>query len=305
MLFLALFLSSAAALEISLNMTGSGTAQFQLTSSTSSAPQTVTEIVETLPPSTITEELSSVSSKPSSTVSGTVVASPSVTDGPIYTSEPCNIGAGRNCVRSPEYPYWYGITPGNSVYGFTPPGMQDPWAYYTSFLDFNLTSGALESATSCAAVFSSGLNSWLATAPLSTGAVLTASSATSTLMSVSTVETLETVTGTGNQVITNTDSFSGVVSTETLTATSAFLYSTYVTTSVQQATTETLIYTPVTPYFYESDYTPTFTPPCCSSCTIYGGNIEVMYFPPATATAAANKTATAASTVVDSAGFTL
>jgi hypothetical protein len=183
--------------------------------------------------------------------------------------------------------------------------MENPWAYYTSFLDFNLTSGALESATSCAAIFYSSLDDWLATAPLTTSGVLSISTVTSTLVSISAVETKETVTGTGNVVNTYTETISGVLTTGTDTATSAFLYSTYVTTVIQQATTETIIYSPVTPYFYKSYYTPTFASPCCSSCTIYGGNIEVMYFPPATATAVANKTATSPSTVVDSAGFTL
>ena len=314
MLLYALLLSSAVAMEIGLNMTGSGTAEFQLTTSKSSASQTVTEVLETLPPSTVTELLETVSKSPSgssppstsATAPRSAVPSPAVTDGPVYTTVAClGDGYGQNCDRSPENPYWYGMIPGNFIGGFTPPGMGNPWEYYFSFLDYNLTSGAAQSATSCAAIFSSSLSDWLATAPLTTSAVSPASTATSTLVSMSYVETLETVTGTGNVVITYTDIVSSVSTTGTTTVTSADLYSTYFSTENQKATTETIIYSPYTPYFYESSYTPTFTSPCCSACTIYGGNIEVMYFPPATATGTAKETASSASTVVNSVGFTL
>ena len=91
MLALALFLSSAAAMEIGLNMTGSGTAQSQLSTASSSAPETISEVIITL---------SEVSSSASPTSSS---ASPTITNGPIYTNF-CNSYEGRNCARLPEMP---------------------------------------------------------------------------------------------------------------------------------------------------------------------------------------------------------
>lgn len=69
------------------------------------------------------------------------------------------------------------------------------------------------------------------------------------------------------------------------------------TDEIAGPTTETIIYTAFTPYFYPS-YSWKAEPPCCSACTIYGGDIEVMYWP---------KTGIAGgkTTVVNSAGFTL
>lgn len=183
------------------------------------------------------------------------------------------------------------------MYGFTPTGQQNPWAYYTSFLDFNLSSAAVSSAFSCSNVWYDSYTEWLATAPLTSGTVVPATTATSTLASFSVVKTPDTAVGTGTTTYTDTYVESGVTSLETETQTNAVFLSSYTTTQVQVATTETLIYTAYTPAFYPA-YSWTASSPCCSACTIYGGNIEVMYWP-ATGLAG-NKT-----TVVNTEGFTL
>jgi hypothetical protein len=112
-------------------------------------------------------------------------------------------------------------------------------------------------------------------------------------------ETFETVTGTGTVTFTDSNVLSdGETVYSTTTQTDALLYSTSVSTyMVPSLTTEEIIYTAYTEYFYPS-YSWKASAPCCSACTIYGGNIEVMYWP--STGLAGNKT-----TVVNSAGFTL
>lgn len=89
--FALLLASSAAAMEIGLNMTGSGTAQSQLSAASTSGPETTPEVIVTL---------SAVSSSASPTSSS---VSPTITNGPIYTNF-CDSYQGRNCDRLPEQP---------------------------------------------------------------------------------------------------------------------------------------------------------------------------------------------------------
>jgi hypothetical protein len=74
------------------------------------------------------------------------------------------------------------------------------------------------------------------------------------------------------------------------------------------------IWGPAIGWQYASQFTFTPTAPCCSACTLDGGNIEVYFWPSATATAssqdphALNGTSVislAVSTTVNAAGFTL
>jgi len=117
MLAFAILVTSAAAMEIGLNMTGSGTAQAELSTAASSAPETISEVIITLSqvsssstssaPETVSEiivTLSEVSSSSTSLANSTsLVASPTITDGPIYTND-CSTFYGRNCDRLPEQP---------------------------------------------------------------------------------------------------------------------------------------------------------------------------------------------------------
>jgi len=66
---------------------------------------------------------------------------------------------------------------------------------------------------------------------------------------------------------------------------------------------------------YKSEFSYTASSPCCSSCTLWGGDVSVYYWPPAATTplpatsTMANATtlhaASAVSTLVNEAGFTL
>lgn len=130
-----------------------------------------------------------------------------------------------------------------------------------------------------------------------------ASTVTSTLDAFTATDvSYGSTTGTATVVVTYTESFSGAAATTDVETETSYLEddSTYITT--QTATTETLIYTAYSAYYYPS-YSWSAQPPCCSACTIYAGEIEVMYFPPATASG--NISSTQPSTVVNSVGFTL
>jgi hypothetical protein len=72
-----------------------------------------------------------------------------------------------------------------------------------------------------------------------------------------------------------------------------------------------------TQYNYASSFSFTAEKPCCFNCTLYGGNVQVYYWPTAAPASIANSTAppfraansttapSAVSTLVNSAGFTL
>ncbi len=64
-------------------------------------------------------------------------------------------------------------------------------------------------------------------------------------------------------------------------------------------TTSIGLYAAFSPYFYAESFAFTATAPCCSSCTINGGNMQVFYW------ATDSALPSGVSTLVDQTGFTL
>lgn len=277
MLAIALFVSAAKALEIGFS-----------SNSTDSS-------------STSTSSLTSSSS--SGTTSGTAAvanASPALTSAATLPTPSCNTNYGRNCDRLPEQPYYVYVDTDdltNSFYGFTDPAFSDPWTHYELY-HTNASSAELESVTSCADIFSSSLSLYLASASITPATYVPPSAITTTVTPFTSIYTIETATGTGSDTETYTDSLSGgIISLQTVTDTEALFIETTTSTTINTINgAETIGYAGYTAYFYQSDFTFSPPPTCCSACTIMGGNIEVLYW--------GSATSGAVSTVTNSAGFT-
>jgi hypothetical protein len=104
-------------------------------------------------------------------------------------------------------------------------------------------------------------------------------------------------------------------STTTYTSIVEVIYKDITSTTTQTSTEGSRIWGAAIGWEYEGQFTFTPTPPCCSACTLCGGNIEVYFWPFATATpssqapyAAVSSSSVishAVSTTVSDAGFTL
>ena len=229
----------------------------------------------------------------------------SITSSATLPTPSCNTQNGRNCDRLPEQPYYPYVDPAdltNSFYGFTADYFQDPWFRY-EISHPSAPPEAMTSASSCSAIFESSLSEYLTSAPLISVTTVPQSTITTTESDFSATYTLETSTGVGQSTDTYTFSGSTLTTLTTTTFTDVAEYSTTISTLRETAGTDTLTYAGYTAYFYKDTFAFKPTSTCCSACTIFAGTIEVLYWPTPTATPAANLSA--ASTTVNSAGFTL
>lgn len=216
--------------------------------------------------------------------------------------------------------FWSGISPGDNPYGFTPTAQRNPFAYFLEFTESGQASTLIATESECSIAWYTNYTSWLATAPLTyssynndgiytngVSGLVPASTVTSVLLDgTDTFISYGSTTATATETDTVTY-LGGSAGGSSVTFTNIDTWTSYgvaESTSLETVTahTETIIYTAYSAYYYPS-YDWKAQAPCCSACTIYAGDIEVMYFPPATA--APNATATSPSTVVNSAGFTL
>lgn len=99
--------------------------------------------------------------------------------------------------------------------------------------------------------------------------------------------------------VTMTDTF--VIYTESLPINLVETQTSFMTTT-EAAFTSTSVFSGTTLASYVSDFTYTAAPPCCSACTLFGGNVEVFYWPQSTTSVFHNASV---STMVNKAGFTL
>ena len=150
---------------------------------------------------------------------------------------------------------------------------QNPFAKYTT------ETGALAAADStCAQIYESQLSDWLWTAP-----IIAVETDSAIMDGPSAVET-QILTGLG--ISTCTQGYGGSCEVTTWTE-----------TRTETVPTETKI-PPWTYNYYASAFTYTAASPCCSSCTIFGGNVQVYAWPTPAPTPAV-------STLVDASNFTL
>jgi hypothetical protein len=131
------------------------------------------------------------------------------------------------------------------------------------------TSGDLaqSSIVSCGNIWQSSFTEWLATAPVTTGPSIPAITATETLLPSFAYQNIS------GEIVTST-----------------FPPQTYTVTTAAQG-----------PLYYanaEGGLDFTASEPCCQTCQIFGGTVQVLYWPTTTASPAA-------STLVNSEGFTL
>jgi hypothetical protein len=299
MLLVTLLFSVAAALELGV--------------SSSTSDQTITETLSLVPvpatsssPSTssTSTETESLSLVPTSSTGSAAASSPAITSSASLPTPSCNSNYGRNCDRLPEQPYYVYVDPSdltNSYYGFTDINFQDPWSGFTRTQ--SASSAAIASASSCGLIFSSSLDAYFSNAPLTPVTYVPPSTITTTATPFSETFTEDIATATVTSVETFTYGSGAALTTATTTDTDVPLIGTITSTTRQTGGTETIEYAGYTAFFYQSDFSFKPTSSCCSSCTIYAGNVEVLYFSTPAPTATANTTR--ATTVVNSDGFTL
>lgn len=150
----------------------------------------------------------------------------------------------------------------------TPSAYYNPAAFVNPYFFILInTSGDLvwSSLRSCGSIWASSFTRWLGTAEVSTGPIIPATTQTTTWLP---------------WISTSTGSMETVVTT--------ILPKTFTSTVPAQG-----------PLYYVPDYLDfTASEPCCYSCTLYGGNVQVYYWPEKTQSPPI-------STLVNSAGFTL
>ena len=236
----------------------------------------------------------------------TITASASV----VTVTASCTNDLLQNCQRAPQYPFRNSEAP-------------EFYNNYQLYEYKNYTPEETSLSYTCAQRFFTSMNDYLSTAPItpfSTVAETTLqvsgtftsyfSESTSTGTSLQTTVVTSVLTsgqtgGDSTTVITfaETNGFKTEI-TETLD-----IYTT--TTEVDIGTTTTVPYTtvtasvdevqaPITEYSYVSSFAFTASPPCCSSCSLFGNNVQVYYWPSTTAAPNASS-----STLTDSNGFTL
>lgn len=165
---------------------------------------------------------------------------------------------GRACSRS-----------GHPAYSYEDFAFQNPYGH-TDYYDPNYNSA-------CGAIWQSSLNTWFLTAPVSTGGYVPGSIVYETQPAGTYSEPEETVSP-----VDKDGSISSYVTTT---------YEEYITMT---ATTEAEFTVPgYTTQVYVSDFSFEASPPCCSTCTISGGNVQVCMYPnesgPVTSTSALSR----------------
>ena len=144
------------------------------------------------------------------------------------------------------------------------------------------TSGdlVLSSLRSCSSIWGSSFAKWLATAEVTTGPIVPGATYTTTLLPWISSQAA------------STETFSRSLSTwtSTIPGTIATIF----------PETKTLTSAGYGPLYYVQDHLDfTASEPCCESCTLYGGSVQVYYWPTTEAQSPP------VSTLVNSAGFTL
>ncbi len=231
---------------------------------------------------------------PNSTTTPTTISSSSSAPTTSVIPYVCNPDNGQNCDRLPEQPFYNYITPGVINYQFDNVPFDNPWMYD----DMSLSGDAASSATSCGIYFSSLLSDYKASAPVTYLAYLPQSTVTYTYPSITEVGDTYSIVGSTTFVTTfvyGAPAYS--TSATTVTEAISSLLGPYTTT--EAATTMAWVHAGYTPARYVSDFTFSATSPCCYSCTLFGGDIQVFYWP--TATASTNIT----SSTVNPAGLTM
>ena len=182
----------------------------------------------------------------------------------------------------------------DSITSFLPSAYYNPFAFVNPYYFYQMSaSDELESSSywSCGQIWDTTFTQWLETAAVSTGSIVPTTTVTSTWMPwLSTpIVSVETLTGSNSKWISK---IPGPVVTQ--------LPSTVIATSTGYG-----------PYYYvQQSLDFTASPPCCALCTLYGGNVQVYYWPTQTqsspVSALGNRTQSPpASTLVNDAGFTL
>lgn len=154
----------------------------------------------------------------------------------------------------------------------------------------------------CSSQWNTSVENWYRTAPITPLSVIPMTTVyASQVFRQSTWSTIETI----EAIVTISTTIKGV---PTFTTTSAL-------TTYTDAGPFT--WSAFSQYQYVSQFTYTADKPCCFNCTLYGGNVQVYYWPTAAPSGIANSTAppfraantttphTAVSTLVNAAGFTL
>lgn len=91
-----------------------------------------------------------------------------------------------------------------------------------------------------------------------------------------------------------------ILGSTTVDGTPTWTDTTFLSTSIDGGETA-WTYAAITPYTYVEPFTFYASEPCCLTCTLYGGNVQVFYWP----TSTAKFSNSSVSTLVDSNGFTL
>jgi hypothetical protein len=291
MLLYFLLFSTASTLELLLNSTISQLDQAAPSSSTSSIYS----------PSSALDTTQASSSGASSTFSA------SATGIPTGNLQPCEPGSGQCCSRLPEQPYYHYILPGQPYEDPAGnPSYFDPWQIYPLSQS---DAAALASASSCGLGFSSQISEYLASAPITVGSLVQATSTAITRTAETATETsvisiISTVSIDTTFTVSDGPNLSG-----TVTGTYSLIETVSLVTLTRSGYTVGISQSAYYPYQYAEDFSFKPTSPCCSSCTIYGGDVQVYYWPTATAAPSAQATGVTNSsspqTLVDAAGFTL